>query len=246
MYNLLNRKSVNCDLINHVLVIENNQRGFLMIKFFKRALDPISSYTHFWGAVVSSLTLPVFVLRYLFSENKNPLVLTACLIFGLSLTALYSASSIYHYFSGDDRVKRRLRKLDHTMIYVLIAGTYSPIAAAFMSPSNAVRFLIIIWGVAFLGIVIKLLWLNAPRFLSTLLYLLMGWALIFDIRSFREMPAGCLALIAAGGVAYSTGAVFYMLKKPNISPAWSFHEVFHLLIMAGSAFHFSAVLLFAF
>ena len=74
----------------------------------------------------------------------------------------------------------------------------------------------------------------------------MGWALIFDIRSFREMPADCLALIAAGGVAYSTGAVFYMLKKPNISPAWSFHEVFHLLIMAGSAFHFSAVLLFAF
>ena len=168
-----------------------------MFKFFKRALDPISSYTHFWGAVASSFTLPTFAIRYLLSGDKNLFVLIASLIFGLSLTALYAASSIYHYFSGDERIRLRLRKLDHTMIYVLIAGTYSPISAAFMSRPDAVRFLLIIWGVAVLGIIIKMFWLNAPRFLSTFLYLAMGWDFVFDDRAFRVISRGFIDLITA-------------------------------------------------
>ncbi|MEG2053740.1 MAG: hemolysin III family protein, partial [Oscillospiraceae bacterium] len=138
----------------------------------------------------------------------------------------------------------RLRKLDHAMIYVLIAGTYTPIALCFMGKMHGIIFTIVIWSIALLGIVTKLLWFNAPRWLYTSLYLLMGWAIIFDIKVFNGMAAGCIALIAAGGISYSIGAICYICKKPNIGKWFGFHEIFHLFIMLGTLLHFCAVIFY--
>ena len=99
-----------------------------------------------------------------------------------------------------------------------------------------------IWTIALAGIIAKICWLSAPRILYTLLYLAMGWAVLFDWSGFSQMPSGCLMLIALGGIAYTIGAVIYMIKKPDLSKQWGFHELFHLFILLGSFFHFIAVL----
>lgn len=212
-----------------------------MYRFFSTCRDPISSYTHFLGAVSSSImTILMIVLSIILKSG----VITAIsvLLFGISLIALYSASSYYHYIPGDAKYFDLFRKLDHTMIYVLIAGTYTPIILAFMEKSRAIRFLIIIWLIAVIGIIAKLLWLNAPRILYTMLYVLMGWAIVFDFPALASIPLPCITLVALGGIAYTIGAIIYMIKKPNLSSMFGFHELFHIFIMIGSAFHIWAVI----
>ena len=113
-----------------------------------------------------------------------------------------------------------------------------------MEHQHAAAFLAVIWSIAAAGILVKLCWLSAPRWLYTSLYLLMGWAIVFDWNSLGGFEPGCLALVAAGGVAYSIGAVFYLVKRPVISENFGFHEIFHLFILAGSLLHFLAVFFF--
>jgi len=189
-----------------------------MNKLFAKAMDPISSETHFIGACLS--------------------------LFGISLIALYSASSIYHFFKGSQKIKTILRKLDHSMIYILIVGTYTPVAVYCMSIPHVYYFLGILWSVAILGIIIKICWLNAPRSIATAIYLILGWAIVFDFHSFQGIPMNCLMMIAAGGIAYSIGAFIYIFKKPNISEAFGFHELFHIFVMLGSLLHYFAIILF--
>ena len=214
-----------------------------MSRYFEKGREPVSSYTHFWGAVGGVIATFLLVGRSLW-QGSSALVLTGVALFGLSLVALYSASSIYHYALCAAAPLRRLRKLDHAMIYVLIAGSYTPLCIKFMDPAKLPVFLGAMWTMAAAGILLKLLWLDAPRWLGTLLYLALGWAIVVDLPAFAAMPAGCLGLVAAGGVCYSLGAVLYMLKWPNLSERWGFHELFHLFILAGSACHFAAVFFF--
>lgn len=215
-----------------------------MFKQFSSAKDPISSYTHFLGAVFSLFATVIMISHYHSSQIDDTTLLIGVVLFGVSLVALYSASCIYHYVQGSDDLMVRLRKLDHAMIYMLIAGSYTPIAAKFLVGESRTVFLIGIWTAAILGIIIKVLWLDAPRWLYTSLYVVMGWALLFDIESFSRIPSNCLALIAAGGISYTVGAVVYILKKPVLSEAFGFHEIFHLFILVGSAFHVATVLLY--
>ncbi len=212
-----------------------------MIQFFHRAKDPFSSYTHFWGAVFSLVATIGMLGIYQHAAYADVTLFLSVLLFGISLMALYTASCVYHFVSASSALTIRLRKLDHAMIYVLIAGTYTPICAKFLSEENRNTFIAAIWGAAILGIIVKVAWLNAPRWLYTSLYLMMGWALLFDFDSFARIPLPCLALIACGGISYTVGAVIYILKKPNIFKPLDFHDIFHLLIMLGSAFHIAAV-----
>lgn len=210
---------------------------------FSKAREPMNSFTHFLGACLALAgTLAIWLVWFLASP-RDPVNLVGGLIFGFSMVALYTSSSIYHYVKARPEIVTRLRKLDHGMIFVLIAGTYTPLVLCYFSFDRARIFLIAIWAVALAGIVMKLFWLNAPRWLSTALYLLMGWAILFDLPAFAVMPAGGLILIAAGGIAYTSGAIIYGLKKPKIKRI-GFHELFHLFVMAGSAFHFAAVLIY--
>lgn len=214
-----------------------------MTKFFKKAMDPISSETHFIGACLSIVGLIVIIVSGL-SKNTTPFVLGASIVFGMSLIALYSASAIYHFYSGNEKTKKILRKLDHSMIYVLIVGTYTPIIVYCMETPKAYYFLAVLWSIALIGIIVKICWLNAPRALTVALYLLLGWAIVFDFQAFSGISGECLGLIAAGGIAYSIGAIIYVLKKPNFSKMFGFHELFHIFVMLGSILHYLAVFMF--
>ena len=210
---------------------------------FKRAQDPISSETHFWGAVFSLVGFIIMIMYAMF-QSSSSLIVLSIVVFGISLILLYSASSVYHFCSDNKSFKNLLRKIDHSMIYVLIAGTYTPICFGFMPELEAIKFLSIIWILAIIGIFSKIFWLNAPRTLYTALYLLMGWAIIFDFQALSTMPTGAFILLIAGGISYSTGALIYIIKKPSLSIKFGFHELFHIFILIGTLFHFLCVLLY--
>ena len=215
-----------------------------MYSYFKNAREPMSSYTHFLGVIFAVVgTVFLFVLNNL-TGNFSARMFVSILAFGGSMLALYSASSIYHYYKGPVLKQEYLRKLDHAMIYVLIAGSYTPICLKFMEGAHGILFVLGIWAVALCGIFVKMFWMNAPRALYTGFYLLMGWAIIFDWKTLSLMPAGAIGLLLAGGIAYSIGAVFYILKKPNISDRFGFHELFHVFILLGTFFHFLAVVFY--
>lgn len=196
-----------------------------------------SFWTHFIGAI---LAVAAAVLLACFRREENS---WSYVVFGLSLIALYSCSSIYHYSQGSESRVRRLRKLDHSMIYVLIAGTYTPILANCMEESRGLIWLIAVWSVAIVGIVLKVCWLNGPRWLYTCLYLIMGWAIVFQIGALN-VSSEFVFWLAAGGILYSIGAVMYIIKKPNIFATFGFHEIFHIFIILGSLCHFLAIFLF--
>lgn len=214
-----------------------------MKKLFKKAMDPISSETHFIGACLSVIGLLVMILVGI-KDHTDSFVMGAAIVFGLSLIALYSASSIYHFYQGNQKTKTVLRKLDHSMIYILIVGTYTPIAVSCMSVLHVYYFLGILWTIAIIGIVVKVCWLNAPRAVATAIYLILGWAIVFDFQSFSGIQSNCLTMIAAGGIAYSIGAFIYIFKKPNISEDFGFHELFHIFVMIGSLLHYLAIVMY--
>ena len=214
-----------------------------MHKFFPNAQDPVSCGPHVIGAMAALAGGVLYPLRAI-RVGAPTMALAAAMCFCLSMMALYSASAIYHYYPGDTTsggVKRRLRTMHHSLIYVLIAGSYTPFSLVLLPQPKGGRFCLAIWGVAAAGVLVKLLWMNAPRVLSTLFYLAMGWAVLFAWEDFKALGQPCLTLVALGGVCYSVGAVFYAAKKPNISAEWTFHELFHVLILAGSFFHYLAV-----
>ena len=217
-----------------------------MHRFFPHAADPVSCGTHTIGALAAFAGGVFFLIRGV-RTGAPALALACAMCFCLSMLALYTASAVYHYYPGTAEsggVKRRLRKMDHSMIYVLIAGSYTPFSVVLLPQPRGTRFCLILWGVALAGVLAKMLWINAPRMLSTAVYLVMGWSVVFVARDFAALGQPCLTLVALGGICYSVGAVFYAVKKPNISAEWTFHELFHLLILAGSFFHYLAVYLY--
>jgi hemolysin III len=165
-------------------------------------------------------------------------------VFGLSLIALYAASALYHLLPLSPSGVARLRTLDHMAIFVLIAGTYTPFCLLALDGVWRWGLLALIWGLALCGVLLKLLWMDASRWLSVVLYLGMGWvAVIAAPALFRAVPPDGITWMLAGGLVYSAGALVYGLKRPNPVPGtFGFHEVWHLFVIAGSACHFWAVL----
>ena len=212
-----------------------------MYVFFKKVNDPISSYTHFIGAVISTLIGLGWIFWGFYNKSGITTTLTV-LLFAISLISLYSASSFFHTLPHNHHRYTLFRKLDHSMIYVLIVGSYTPFILAFKS--NAFLFITIMWILAILGIILKIFWLHAPRWLSTCIYILLGWSIIFMPSMFFTMPIGCLSLIALGGISYTIGGFIFIIQKPNISTLWSFHEIFHIFILIGSLFHVLAVTIY--
>lgn len=216
-----------------------------MNRLLKKASDPISFETHFIAVGISMIGLIVLLLNGMRHEVSSYL-LSACIVFDLSLIALYSASSIYHYFHKYKKLSVILRKIDHSMIYVLIVGTYTPVVMYCMEAPRSYYFLGVMWGVALIGILLKILWIDAPRFISTCLYLILGWSILFDFSSFRMIPMYSFIFIALGGISYTIGAIIYIIKKPNISIEFGFHELFHVFVMLGSFLHYIAIILLVF
>lgn len=209
-----------------------------MPRLFTKAREPFSSYSHFIGAVLSAVGL-LAMLVHMERFGASTLTAVSVTVFCLSLIGLYTASSVYHFSLRGEQIVRRLKKLDHSMIYVLIAGSYTPILLRYMPSPRSLWFTLAIWAVALFGIAVKLLWIDAPRILGTALYLIMGWAIMADFGTILRMPAPAIALLAMGGVLYTIGGIIYILKKPDIGIG--FHELFHLFVIAGSACHYFMV-----
>lgn len=211
-----------------------------MPRIFQKARDPFSCYSHFLGAVGSVIGL-FLMLSHAVRQYAGAMTMVSVSLFCLSLTALYTASAVYHYALAGEQTLRLLKKLDHSMIYILIAGSYTPIVLRYLKAPDSYLFLAVIWGIALFGIAVKLLWIDAPRLLGTILYLLMGWAVLFRLDVVLSMATPAIVLLALGGLSYTIGGVIYILKKPNCSPLIGFHELFHLFVLAGSLAHYLVV-----
>lgn len=200
--------------------------------------DPVSGFSHLLGAVLSAVGL-YFLVRYA-AANGTVWHIVSFSIFGASLILLYTASSVYHLLIVPEKSTTILRKIDHTMIYVLIAGTYTPVCLIPLRGNWGWSLLVSIWGIAITGIILKLLWFNAPRWLSTLFYVIMGWLIVIAfVPLVRTMPAAAMLWLVAGGLMYTIGAVIYGTKWPRLkSKAFGFHEVFHMFVLYGSFCHF--------
>ena len=204
--------------------------------------EPVSGLTHLVGALLAAVGLVVLLDIAASAGRADQLV--AFGVFGLSLIALYAASALYHLLPLSPAGVARLRRLDHMTIFVLIAGTYTPFCLLALDGGWRWGLLGLIWGLALCGVLLKLLWMDASRWLSVVLYLGMGWvAVIAAPALLRAVPPDGITWILAGGLVYSAGALIYGLKRPNLVPGtFGFHEVWHLFVIAGSACHFWAVL----
>lgn len=205
--------------------------------------EPVNALTHGLGVVLGLVGLVVLLVL----SNGEPWRTVAFGIYGASLVLLYLASTVMHAAKVRPEVLRRLRLLDHAAIFLLIAGTYTPIALVTLkavSPGWAWAVFGIVWGFALLGVVFKLVWLEAPRWLSVVLYLGMGWlALVAIVPLLQALPWTALTWLLIGGLFYSVGAVVYARKWPDPWPrVFGYHEIWHLFVLAGSVSHFVLML----
>ena len=180
------------------------------------------------------------VLVSLAPDNKTRL---ASAIFALSSSLLFGCSALFHLGHWGPRWHGVLRRLDHSNIFLLIAGTYTPFAIILLDDRNARVLLWLVWGGALLGIAFRVFWIGAPRWLYLPVYIALGWAAVFWLGDFaRSSGPAVLTLIIVGGALYSLGGVIYGLKRPNPIPRWfGFHEVFHSLTIAAFTVHYVGV-----
>lgn len=203
-----------------------------------RLRDPISGLTHLIAAV-----LAVFATVFLIQRSIDPVMpwhIVTFSIFGGGMILLYTASTLYHWLPLSEKGIRFLRRVDHSMIFFYIAATYTPICLIPLRGPWGWSIFGVVWGLALGGITMKIFWLNAPRWLSTAIYLAMGWLVLVGIYPLvQALSTPALAWLVAGGVAYSVGAVIYAIKWPDPIPKhFGFHEIFHLFVIGGTACHF--------
>lgn len=203
-----------------------------------RVKDPMSALTHFIGFLA---VIPIFILLIQRAKvEASTMHVIGFTVFGISLLMLYGASTIYHTLYLPPEKTNILRRIDHMMIFVLIAGTYTPVCLISLRGKWGWTLLICIWAFALFGLLLKLFWMDAPRWLSTLIYVVMGWlAVIAFVPLERAVSWKGIGLLLAGGIAYTVGAVIYGLKKPNLAflKSFGFHEIFHVFVMIGSGIH---------
>lgn len=169
----------------------------------------------------------------------------ACAVFLATSSLLFGISALYHRRDWGPRASALLRRLDHSNIFLLIAGTYTPMTVAALHAPESTVLLTIVWTGAVLGIAFRLFWLSAPRWLYVVLYIVLGWTAVWFARDLIDADPVAVALVLAGGLAYTGGAVVYGLKRPNPSPGvYGFHEVFHTCTVVAFACHWTAMLLF--
>lgn len=200
--------------------------------------EPVSGFTHMAGAIFSLVGLIFLLVQSV--QQGGPMHIIAFTIFGLSLILLYTASTLYHLLPLSEKGIRTFKKIDHMMIFVLIAGTYTPVCLLALEGWWRTGMLIGIWSFALGGVFLKAFWINAPRWFSTGVYLLMGWLVVVAIIPiYRALSFGGFFYLFLGGLFYSVGAIIYGLKRPNITTEhFGFHEIFHIFVMLGSLFHF--------
>ncbi len=202
--------------------------------------DPGSAITHFIGMILAAAaSAPLLVLA---AQRNNNYAFPALAVFAFSMILLYGASTVYHTLNISEKINQILRKVDHMMIFILIAGSYTPVCVIPLRDSVGYPLLILIWGTAAAGILIKAFWITCPKWFSSMIYISMGWLCVLAMAPLvASLPTAAFLWLIAGGIIYTIGGIIYALKLSFFNARHRFfgsHEIFHLFVMGGSLCHF--------
>ena len=208
--------------------------------------DPGSAITHFIGMLMAIFAAVPLLIKA--AHEPDRIYVISLAVYAASLILLYAASTTYHTFDISKKVNTILKKIDHMMISVLIAGSYTPICLLVLDRSTGIPLLTLVWGIALVGILFKAFWVSCPKWVSSVLYIGMGWTCVLAFTEIlNSMSPVAFGWLLAGGLIYTIGGVIYALKLPifnNKHKNFGSHEIFHLFVMAGSACHFVVMYVF--
>lgn len=205
--------------------------------------DKISALTHFIAFMMALITMPILLMYHAYHQASLSCLISLT-IFALSMIFLYFASTTYHTFDGSPLVNRILKTLDHCMIFVLIAGSYTPLCLNVLPQPTGLYLLIAVWIVALIGISIKVVWIQCPKWFSSCIYIAMGWLCVFAFKDiYASFSFSGFLFLAIGGIIYTIGGIIYALKF-SISKTFGAHELFHLFVMGGSICHYIVMFFF--
>lgn len=212
-------------------------RSNKQVREYTRGEEIANSITHGIGILLSIIAIPLLCMQAV--AHGGGILLFTALVFGLTLVIEYTMSTLYHAFTNP-KVKKVFKVLDHSGIYLLIAGTYTPLCLVSLAGQGGFELCIFVWVVSLVGIAAEAFWVFRPRWISAVLYLLLGWSVIWFIPDLiAALPTPGLWLLVIGGLCYSVGCIFYVLKKIPYM-----HSIFHLWVLAGSIFHFFVIFLY--
>lgn len=203
--------------------------------------EPGSALTHFIGMIIAVLAAAPLLIKA--ANGLNSSYLGAFIVFIASMICLYGASTIYHTFDISEKVNRVLRKIDHSMIFVLIAGSYTPICLIVLPKSIGLPLLATVWSITIIGTIFKICWINCPHWLSSVMYIGMGWLVVFAFSAImKNLSHAAFMWLLVGGIIYTVGGIIYALKLPLLKKHnwknFGNHELFHCFVMLGSLCHF--------
>ncbi len=212
----------------------------------KHVKDPGSAITHFIGMLMAVFAAVPLIIKA--THEPSPIYVVSIAIYAASLILLYAASTTYHTFDRSEKVNTILKKIDHMMISILIAGSYTPICLLVLGGKLGVILLSVVWSFAIVGILIKAFWVFCPKWVSSVLYIGMGWTCVLAFTQLlNSMSPAAFGWLLAGGLIYTAGGIIYALKLPIFNMKhkdFGSHEIFHLFVMGGSICHF--VVMYAF
>ena len=198
-----------------------------------RREEQLNAATHALGAL---LGIAGIILLLIFNTNKTTYSLFSVIVYGLSIIILFSASALYHSVKSETK-KHYFRIIDHISIYLLIAGTYTPVLLITLVQSKGWTLFWVVWGIALFGVILKLFFTGKFEIFSTSLYLFMGWLIAFDFGALLDlMPTNGVIFLIVGGLAYTVGIVFYAIQRIPFN-----HVIWHLFVLAGAIFHYFMV-----
>lgn len=207
--------------------------------------EPGSAITHFIAMMMAMAAAVPLLVK---ASGTNQTCLSAMAVFMLSMVLLYGASALYHSVNVSGKILKFFKKLDHMMIFVLIAGSYTPVCLIVLGGNLGYKLLALVWGIAIVGMVIKACWVTCPKWFSSIIYIAMGWVCVLVFSELLDtLPRVAFLWLLAGGIIYTIGGVIYALKLPffnNKHEYFGSHEIFHLFVMGGSICHFIFMYLF--
>ncbi len=208
--------------------------------------DPGSAITHFIAFLLAALGAAPLLIKA--AREPDTLHVIAMGIFILSMMLLYAASTVYHTLDINEKVNRRLRKMDHMMIFILIAGSYTPVCLIALNGKTGTMMCIAVWAIALIGIIVKACWITCPKWFSSVIYIGMGWLCVLAFSQiFEALSRPAFGWLLAGGIIYTIGGIIYGLKLPIFDAKhknFGSHEIFHLFVMGGSFCHFVVMYFF--
>lgn len=202
--------------------------------------DPGSAITHFIAMILAILATAPLLIKA--AHDAGGMQVAALAIFIGSMILLYAASTLYHTLDISPKINRILKKIDHMMIFILIAGTYTPVCMIVLGDKTGWMLLALVWGIAIAGIIIKAFWITCPKWFSSVLYIGMGWVCVLAFQKIvAALPPAAFGWLLAGGIIYTVGGIIYALKLPLFNSRhkqFGSHEIFHLFVMGGSLCHY--------